>query len=120
MLDHPMVPYAFNLATEENLSIEKLVYGGEGLARADRKVVLTPYVLPEERVRVESVRLKNDVWRGRLLEVLEPSAHRVNAPCPYFYRCGGCHYQHADYGFQVEQKISVLREVLRRGAKIEF
>jgi 23S rRNA (uracil1939-C5)-methyltransferase len=108
------------LPTEENLTIEKLVYGGDGLSRLESKVVFTPYVLPGEKVRGEVDRIKNDLWRGRLLEVLEPSSNRVTPQCLYFQRCGGCHYQHADYAFQVEQKRSILREALLRVGKIEF
>ena len=113
-----MVP--FRLPVEEILTIEKLVYGGEGLARVGGKVVLTPFVLPGEVVRAETERAKNDLWRGRLLEVLEPSAARVTPGCPYFQRCGGCQYQHMDYWFQLEQKRGILRETLQRGGKIEF
>ncbi len=108
------------MPTEETLTIEKLVYGGEGLARVEGKVVFIPYVLPGEVVRAEVSRIKNDLWRGRLVEVIEPSPARVAAPCPYFQRCGGCHYQHAGYDQQLEQKRLILREVLRRVGKIEF
>ena len=108
------------MPTEENLTIEKLVYGGDGLSRLESKVVFTPFVLPGEKVRAEIDRIKNDLWRGRLSKVLEPAAARVTAPCRYFERCGGCHYQHAEYAFQVEQKRVILREALRRVGKIEF
>jgi 23S rRNA (uracil1939-C5)-methyltransferase len=111
-----MVPFRL----PETLTIEKLVYGGNGLARLDGKVVLTPFVLPGEVVRVEIERAKNDLWRGRLLEVLQPSASRITPGCPYFQRCGGCQYQHIDYPFQLEQKREILREALQRVGKIEF
>jgi 23S rRNA (uracil1939-C5)-methyltransferase len=111
-----MVPFRL----PETLTIEKLVYGGEGLARLDGKVVLTPFVLPGEVVRVEIDRAKNDLWRGRLIEVLEPSPSRMTAQCPYFQRCGGCQYQHIDYPVQLEQKREILREVLQRVGKIEY
>jgi 23S rRNA (uracil1939-C5)-methyltransferase len=113
-----MVP--FRLPVEEILTIEKLVYGGEGLARLEGKVVLTPFVLPGEVVRAETVRAKNDLWRGRLLEVLQPAPARIAPGCPYFQRCGGCQYQHMDYAFQLEQKRGILREVFERVGKIEF
>jgi 23S rRNA (uracil1939-C5)-methyltransferase len=113
-----MVP--FRLPNPETLTIEKLVYGGEGLARLDSKVVLVPFVLPGETVRVEIDRAKNDLWRGRLIEVLEPSAARITPGCPYFQRCGGCQYQHIDYPAQLEHKREILRESLRRVGKIEF
>ncbi len=113
-----MVP--FRLPIQETLTIEKLVYGGEGLSRLDTKVVLTPFVLPGEMVRAEIDRAKNDLWRGRLIEVLQPSPARIAPGCPYFERCGGCQYQHIDYPFQLQQKGEILREVLRRVGKIEF
>jgi 23S rRNA (uracil1939-C5)-methyltransferase len=113
-----MVP--FRLPTQETLTIEKLVYGGEGLARLEGKVILTPFVLPGEVVRVEIERAKNDLWRGQLLEVLQPSPARVTPGCPYFQRCGGCQYQHIDYPFQLAQKREILREALLRLGKIEF
>src|SRR5580698_9389690 len=113
-----MVP--FRLPIQETLTIEKLVYGGEGLARQEGKVVLVPFVLPGEVVRAETERSKNDLWRGRALEVLQPLASRITPGCPYFQRCGGCQYQHIDYAFQLEQKREILREALQRVGKIDF
>ena len=108
------------MPTEEILTIEKLVYGGDGLARAAGRVVLIPYVLPGEMVRAVVDRVKSDVFRGSVIEVIEPSPERASPPCPYFFHCGGCHYQHANSPFQIEQKRSILREALRRVGKIEF
>jgi len=88
--------------TKFEVTIEKLVYGGEGLTRLDTSVIFTPYVLPGERALVETVREKPGLVWTRLLEILEPSPHRVTAPCPYFGRCGGCHYQHAVYEYQLQ------------------
>lgn len=78
-----------------------------------------PYVLPGERVRAEAVQEKPGLVRGRTLEVLEPSADRVAPQCPYFARCGGCHYQHASYEAQLAAKRAILEEELRRLGKIE-
>lgn len=111
-----MVPFRL----PETLTIEKLVYGGEGLARLEGKVVLTSFVAAGEVVSAEIERAKNDLWRGRLVEVLEPASSRVVPGCPYFGRCGGCQYQHIDYASQFEQKQAILREVLQRVGKIEF
>lgn len=95
------------------------MYGGDGLARDNGRVVLTPFVLPGERVQVEPAQVKKDLIHARLLQVLEPNPQRTDPPCPYFYRCGGCHYQHAAYAYQVEQKVAILREVLQRVGKIQ-
>jgi 23S rRNA (uracil1939-C5)-methyltransferase len=108
------------LPDESTLQIEKLVYGGDGLARLDGRVVFLPFVLPGEKIRAGVKRVKSDLWRGSLLEVLEPTAGRIAPACPYFGRCGGCQYQHARYDLQVEQKAAILRDVLRRVGKIEY
>lgn len=102
------------------LNIEKLVYGGDGLARNDGRVVLIPYVWAGEEVEAEVERAKNDLLRGRATEIVSASAQRVAPACPYFQRCGGCQYQHATYEAQLEQKKSILREVLRRVGKFEY
>jgi len=107
------------LPTEETLTIEKLVYGGEGLARLEGKVVLVPYVAPGEAVRADIQQVKKDLFRGRLLNIVSPSSSRITPHCPYFFRCGGCQYQHLDYSTQLEEKRSILRDVLRRVGKLE-
>jgi 23S rRNA (uracil1939-C5)-methyltransferase len=101
------------------VTIEKLVYGGDGLSRVDGTVVFTPYVLPQERVRAEVTREKPGMMWARPAEVLRPSPERVPAPCPYFTWCGGCHYQHAPYAYQLEIKRAILLEELRRVGKME-
>ena len=101
------------------VTVEKLVYGGDGLARLDGRVVLAPYVLTGERIRARAEQEKPGLVRARVLEVLEPAAERVTAPCPYFARCGGCHYQHAGYEYQLAAKRAILIEELRRLGKIE-
>jgi len=101
------------------VTVEKLVYGGEGLARLDGRVVFTPFVLPGERIRAEARQEKPGLVRAQAVEVLAPAPERVAAPCPYFARCGGCHYQHAPYEYQLQVKRAILVEELRRLGKIE-
>ncbi len=103
-----------------DLTIEKLVYGGEGLSRVDGQVVFTPFVLPGEVVHVAPPASKKHAQRANLISVTKPSDDRVEAGCGIFGKCGGCHYQHIDYPAQLRYKRSILAETLRRGAKIEF
>jgi len=108
------------------LTIEKLIYGGDGLARlpADEhgpgKAVFVPFVLEGERIEASLVEQKRSFARGRADAILQASPHRVEPICPYFLRCGGCHYQHASYEHELEIKITVLKENLRRTAKLEL
>jgi 23S rRNA (uracil1939-C5)-methyltransferase len=108
------------------LDIEKLIYGGEGLARlpADErgpgKAVFVPFVLPRESVEASLREQKPGFARARLDEVLTASPRRIAPRCPYFQLCGGCHYQHTDYEHQLEIKAAILKENLRRIAKLEL
>jgi len=105
--------------TNLEVTIEKLIYGGDGLARVNGQVALTPFVLPGERAEVEVVEQKHGLLRTKLVEVREAAAIRVIPPCPHFMRCGGCHYQHAVYEAQLTLKRDILTETLRRVGKIE-
>ncbi len=102
------------MAEELRLPIEKLVYGGDGLGHAEGNTVFVPFVLPGEIVRAEvKTRKKKTVW-AKVLEVVEPAAARVKAPCPHFGICGGCNYQHIEFAEQTKLKIGILRETLSR------
>jgi 23S rRNA (uracil1939-C5)-methyltransferase len=114
-----MLKKGVNLIVNE-VTVEKWVYGGDSLARVDRRVLLAPYLLPGETALVETQEDGKQMLRGSDPQVITPSAERVQPPCPYFYRCGGCHYQHARYEFQVSQKAEILREQLKRVGRIEY
>jgi 23S rRNA (uracil1939-C5)-methyltransferase len=108
------------------LTIEKLIYGGDGLARLppdDRgrgKAVFVPFVLAGEKIEASLTEEKPGFARAKAAPVIDASPHRVQPRCPYFARCGGCHYQHASYEHQLEIKTDILRENLRRIAKLEL
>jgi 23S rRNA (uracil1939-C5)-methyltransferase len=104
-----------------NLTIEKLVYGGDGLARLpEGRTVFLPFVLPAEEVSATIVQEKNTFSRASLDQVLKPSPYRVQPLCPYFGSCGGCHYQHSGYAAQLENKRAILRETFQRNGKLEW
>ena len=108
------------------LNIEKLIYGGDGLARLpadDRgrgKAVFVPFVLAGEKIDAAITEEKPGFARAQPTAIVEPSPHRILPPCPHFGRCGGCHYQHAGYEHQLEIKKEILRENLLRIAKLEL
>ncbi|HET7838426.1 MAG TPA: methyltransferase, partial [Rectinemataceae bacterium] len=52
--------------------------------------------------------------------VLEPSEHRLEAPCPIYGECGGCNLMHLSYQRQVEAKSAIVSEALRRNARLEY
>ncbi len=102
------------------ITIEKLIYGGEGLAHHDGSTVFVPFVLPAERVTAAPVEQKKKFIRARVERVLEPSPERSAARCPHFGVCGGCDYQHIPYDAQLKFKSEILRETLRRIGRVEW
>jgi 23S rRNA (uracil1939-C5)-methyltransferase len=107
------------------LTIEKLIYGGDGLGRlpADEKgrgkAAFVPFTLPGEKIEAQITDEKPGFVRASATRLVEASPLRIEAACPYFQRCGGCHYQHTDYGEQIKLKEDILKENLRRLAKME-
>jgi len=102
------------MPNELYLSIEKLIYGGEGMAHAEGDTVFVPYVLPGEEVRATVRTRKKKLVHANLVEVQKAAALRIAAKCPHFGVCGGCHYQHIEVGEQVRLKKEILRETLSR------
>lgn len=102
------------------LTIEKLIYGGDGLAHHDGSTVFIPFVLPAERVSATAVEQKKKFVRARAERIVEPSAERIAPRCPHFGVCGGCNYQHIPYDAQLRYKTEILRETLRRIGRIEW
>lgn len=135
-----------------NLTIEKLIYGGDGLARVQEaapkrapkkssrnsnapslsdsgrggspqtqgKAAFVPFVLEGERIEASVVEEKPGFVRARAEKILKSSPDRIDPQCPYFLKCGGCHYQHTSYENQLRIKSSILSETIRRIAKIEL
>ena len=102
------------MADDLRLSIEKLVYGGNGLAHADGNTVFVPYVLPGEEVRAAARKRQKKLLWADLLEVIFPAKERGQPKCPHFQKCGGCHYQHISAAEQLRLKKEILQETLSR------
>jgi 23S rRNA (uracil1939-C5)-methyltransferase len=108
------------------LTIEKLIYGGDGLARlpADDhgrgKAVFVPFTLEGETVDATVTEKKSGFARARLENIMTASPTRIQPSCSYFHRCGGCNYQHTTYEHQLAVKSGILKETLRRQAKVEL
>lgn len=102
------------------VKIEKLVYGGDGLAHDGDSTLFVPFVLPGEEIEVEITERKKKLVRGRVSRLLKSATDRVEPPCPHFGVCGGCNYQHISYEAQLTYKEQILRETLRRIGRIDW
>ncbi len=108
------VPEPFPYHHELVLEIDTLTNLGQGLGRVDGWVVMVPFSLPGEKVRVRIFRNHKNYSEADLLEVIVPSPERVEPRCPLFGDCGGCQYQHLSYEGQREWKRQQVIEVLER------
>ena len=88
------------------------------MARAAGKIVFVPLTIDGEQVEVRIVEQKHKFNRAELRNVLQSSAERVEPPCPYFGRCGGCDYQHISYKHQLELKRRQVSELLKRVGRL--
>ncbi len=111
---------AFAVKKNISIKIEKMVYGGYGLGRADGKVVFVPFTAPGDRVSVEPVQGKKGFMEARFISIEDPSALRTEPFCPVFGRCGGCQYQHLKYEDQLKIKTEILKDSLTRLKEKEF
>lgn len=95
------------------------VAGGDSLVRrVGEKTLFVEGALPDEEVRVEVTESRKDLERGRVVEVVAASRHRIDPPCPVFRRgCGGCQWQHLDEPGHADAKVEIVEDALRRIAK---
>ena len=99
---------------ELELHIDSLAYGGNGVARLNGFVVFVRRGLPGDTVRARVTKVKRSHAEAVAVEVVEPSAQRVDAPCVHYPACGGCRFQDLAYEAQLEAKQEQVREALRR------
>ena len=102
------------LDQELELRIDSLAYGGNGVARLNGFVVFVRRGLPGDTVRARVTKVKRSHAEAIAVEVLEPGADRVEAPCVHYPACGGCRFQDLAYERQLEAKAGQVADALAR------
>ena len=101
------------------VEIERILPGGVGLAHAGGKTVLVSLAAPGDELRVQVEREQGNVLFASVVEVLTPSPVRIEPPCPYFGRCGGCDFQQLTYEAQLAAKAGIITDCLQRIARLD-
>lgn len=101
------------------LTTTDMAYGPHAVARNDGKVVFVRNAAPGEVLEARITEERRSFAFADTVAVIEPSADRRTAPCPYLPRCGGCPWQHLTYAAQLAAKQRIVAEHLRRIAKLE-
>ncbi len=102
------------------LTIEKIVNGGDGLSHLGTQAVFVPLSAPGDQLEVRITEVARNYARAVIQRILRPSPERRTPPCIYFGNCGGCQLQHLNYQAQLTAKASFLRESLRRVGSIDW
>lgn len=92
--------------------IEGLSHEGRGVANCNGKITFIDGALPGERVKFQLINSRRKFDEGKVVDVLEASADRIQARCAHFGVCGGCSLQHLSSDHQIAHKQSVLLEQL--------
>jgi 23S rRNA (uracil1939-C5)-methyltransferase len=96
------------------VEIEKLTFGGAGIARAQGKAIFVRGGLPGEVLKIKITKEKGSYAEAEIEEILRPSPERTEPLCPVFGECGGCQWQHLIYSSQLKSKETILKETLQR------
>jgi len=94
------------------LTIDKLTFGPDAIARYGNIPVFVRGAVPGDRVEVEISKEFKNYWRADVVKVIKRADTYVKAPCPLFQRCGGCHWQNLPYEQQLEWKRKIVSETL--------
>lgn len=89
---------------EIQVKIEKVAFGGKGIAHLDNFVIFIKDTLPGDVINARIVKKKKNYAEANLLEICSPSPYRISPPCPYFNWCGGCTWQNLEYRDQLKMK----------------
>ena len=101
------------------VEIERILPGGYGLAHSAGHTVFVSLAAPGDRLRVRVDRQQGNILFASIEEILVASPDRIEPPCPYFGRCGGCDFQQLTYKKQLAAKAEIIRDCLQRIARLE-
>lgn len=103
-----------------DVRVEKIVPRGFGLAFAENLTVLIPLTAPGDDVRVRIREIKQRMAFAEVVDIKQPGPQRTAPACEYFGKCGGCDFQQMTYAEQLEAKVGLVRDCLRRIGKIDY
>jgi len=100
--------------------IERLAFGGDGVGRLDGKVCFVPGAAPGDHLEISISEDRKNFCRGRIEKIIQPAPTRIKPRCPLAGNgCPGCTYQHLTYDEEIRVKQHQLQDLLQRMAGID-
>ena len=94
------------------VEIEKLSNLGYGIARVDGYVIFVENSCPGDKVKIKVGKKNKNFANAKVVEIIEPSIHRVDPICPMQKVCGACQLQFIDYEYQLELKKQIVEDTI--------
>jgi 23S rRNA (uracil1939-C5)-methyltransferase len=102
------------------VTIEGATNEGKCVTRWNNRVVFVEGVAPGDVANIRIIRKKRNHLEAIKEELLKPSEIRVQPFCKHFGTCGGCKWQHIDYGSQLEFKRQQVVDSFQRIGALDF
>ncbi len=96
------------------LKIDDLTENGDGVAKFNDKIVFVYGALVGDTVLAEVVKEKKNYMQAKIIKLLDAADERIEPPCEYAFRCGGCSIMHLDYNTQLKYKKKFVSDALKR------
>ena len=101
------------MADEFTVKTDGFATPGCGIARVDGQVVFVEGACPEDIVKIEITKKNKSYANAKIVEIIEPSSHRVKPFCAMQKVCGACQLQFIDYDYQLELKRQIVQDAMR-------
>ena len=98
--------------SSRKVTVEKLSFGGAGLAHVDGIPVFITDAIPGQSVEITILKNKGNYAEAKVTKVLRRAKDEIMARCTHFHDCGGCVWQNLPYNKQIEYKEEIVRETL--------
>lgn len=109
-----------NIGDEFIVDIEKLTNLGTGLSKIDNFVIFVENSCPQDKVKIKITKVNKSYANASVIEIIEPSPHRIKPFCPLQKVCGACQIQFIDYDYQLEIKRQIVQDTMHSIARIDI
>lgn len=106
--------FPFKLGELLDVTVEKLSFGGNGIARKDSVVIFVPFSAPGDQLQIKISEIKKRHALGEITKIIQPSAQRTEPACSVYGKCGGCNWQHLKYEEQLRSKQAIVGDFLKQ------
>ncbi|MCK7486912.1 MAG: 23S rRNA (uracil(1939)-C(5))-methyltransferase RlmD [Bacillus subtilis] len=103
-----------HIGDKYKIEIRRQGINGEGIGYQNQLAIFVDGAIAQEIVEVEITAVQPNFAAAKILTIEKASPKRVDPPCPFYIRCGGCQMQHIDYVEQQKIKQSILKQALKR------